>query len=86
VKAQAGTVTTTANCFCEAEQLSAAPLADCQSSPASTSNGWCYVDEAMGTAQQALLSYCPASQRHQVRYAGASEPTAGETMFLACPE
>jgi hypothetical protein len=74
-----------AGCFCEAEQLSGAPLADCQTKPSSTSNGWCYVDEAMGSAEGALVSSCPASQRHAVRFVGASAPTDAETTFLACP-
>jgi hypothetical protein len=40
----------------------------------------------MGGAAKALVASCPASQRHQVRYVGASEPTAVETMYLVCPK
>jgi hypothetical protein len=93
--AQADPVGSTLNCFCEINQLCNAgstgcndpmgqDLANCQSAPQSNANGWCYVDETYGSDQANLVSKCPPTQRHEIRFVGTGAPSTGSTLFITC--
>jgi hypothetical protein len=74
------------NCFCEINQLSGAPLTDCQTAPVpgGNTNGWCYVDAAVNAQQAAIVAKCPPSEQHEIRFAGKGQPNPGTTLFITC--
>jgi hypothetical protein len=74
------------DCFCELGQASGAGLHDCQTSPQSSANGFCYVDAANGPAEAALVAKCPPTEPREIRFVGSAVPEAGATIFIACPE
>jgi hypothetical protein len=76
--------TFTANeCFCEITQTTGAALTSCENDAvASNADGWCYVDASHGNAQ--LVSRCPPSEQHQVRFVGAGKPANGATTYIIC--
>jgi hypothetical protein len=62
------------------------PLTDCQSDAnvAGTTNGWCYVDAQFGLAEKSIVSKCPVTEQHEVRFVGKGQPNSGSTLFITC--
>ena len=49
-------------------------------------NGWCYVDATTTppTGNPDIVLQCPATEKHLVRFVGASAPKSDGTLFVAC--
>jgi len=62
------------------------PLTDCQSDQnvQGSTNGWCYVDALYGKAEESLVSKCPSTEAHEVRFVGSGQPETGSTLFITC--
>jgi hypothetical protein len=85
-------------CFCEVTQLcvsgtagcaeaAGADLTSCRTDPASTENGWCYVDANDGKAEAAVIASigkCPPKDTQQLRFLGSGAPQPGATFFVTC--
>jgi hypothetical protein len=86
------------NCFCEIPQTtlpagSNPGLEDCQTNPNSTANGWCYVDPSTAPAnyspaeikeEKDLVTKCPATEQHDIRFVGTGKAQEGATLFITC--
>ena len=75
---------TTLDCFCEIDQVQGAALQDCQTNAVTQSNGWCYVDAAMGAAEAAVVANCRPGDKHEIRFTGNAAPLPGATVFIDC--
>lgn len=73
--------TPSAYCMCEIEFVKDRNL--CEQKGADPNNyGWCYVDEAQGIGNAALVENC--NPKRQLIFSGQNTPTSGSTVFIAC--
>jgi len=63
-------------CICEVLQAEGSSLHDCQYSitPASNTNGWCYVSPEQGVGAEALVAECLFDTHSRPRFFGNAEP------------
>lgn len=78
-------------CVCEIKQLSGQDLTSCQQDatlPASTQDGWCYVDPGQGSGNPELVAKCLPSQQRIIRFANNSgqTPANNSVVFYTCQE
>jgi hypothetical protein len=73
-------------CACVIPQLEDDELADCQSVPASTGDGWCYVDStgSLEIGNPDLVNRCPSTARRLVRFSGESLPGSESIVLINC--
>lgn len=74
--------------LCEIEQLRAESdpvgFESCRNDAVALGNGWCYIDEARGLGNPALLERCPSTARRKVRYAGDGKPGPNTITVVSC--
>jgi hypothetical protein len=73
-------------CLCEILQLTGQQLNECQnlSVPPNNLYGYCYIDEAAGIGNAALLANCPPTQKRLLNFVGDNVPQPGAVAFIAC--
>lgn len=73
-------------CACAIPQLEGDELQGCQNIPASTGDGWCYVDTTgdLEIGSPDLVSRCPSTAKRMLRFSGASLPESEATVLINC--
>jgi hypothetical protein len=68
-------------------------LEDCQTATVSMANGWCYVDPSTAPStftpdeikeEKSLVSKCPPTEQHDIRFVGNGAAATGATLFITC--